>query len=227
MTSVCFVKKARTKQSAMITDEGRRTKDKGRTALVKPVVFRLSSCVIRCKKIGIDAELRQHADRPAVAVVPHDLGRLLDASDRVGGVAKGVLLEPAERWRVAPINSGPVVKAAARAIAYARAHGLVGGEVERLFINMEYIGPNVCEQPVDRWVEMHMMPAIQPDRQHRQPVAAHKTPFQYLIAHTRLAPNRRHRNRQLDAGQRRQLFGFLLIGTNNQRLGEHEYSHRN
>ena len=121
----------------------------------------------------------------------------------MGGVAKGVLLEPAERRRVAPIHGGPAVEAAARAVAHARAHGMVGREVERLFIDMKHIGPNSCEQSFDRRVEMNMMPAIEPDRQHRQLVAAHEAPLQHLIAHTRLAPNRRHGNRQIDAGQRR------------------------
>src|SRR5262249_49325280 len=98
-------------------------------------------------------------------------------------------------------------------------------EVERLLVDVEYIWALACDQLAERRIIVDMVPPVEADRQHLQRIAVGEAPLQCLCADSRLAPQWRNRDDQLDAGQRGELLGLLLVGADDQRLREHQNTH--
>ena len=123
------------------------------------------------------------------------------------------------KWRwVGTVEVLPGKEQSAGVYFLGQAHGLKGGEIVRLLVDMHngwtYLAHNLSQF----WIEMQVEVAIEGHGRDNHAISSGVEPFEHLFAAIIALPVRRRDQRQFDAGAFRQLFEFALRGAGDQGL---------
>ncbi len=116
----------------------------------------------RMEQLVVDAKLRKDMQGTTVAMAPEDVRRFMARGEAGVCLIEVVALEMAEWRRVAPVDVGPVIKAAFGPVLHAKLHRLEGRKIERFFVDMKNIGLDQFDQALESRVKVEMKMAVQP-----------------------------------------------------------------
>ncbi len=165
----------------------------------------------RGEQVGIDAELGNNSMRPAIPLGPPHLNRLAVAHDAVVDPGQHLPLDEVERRGIAAAQVLPAEEERFGPGGASVAHGQPGGQVVRLFVDVDHVGPEVAQAVGQGGVVVVVEAAVEANGIDEQLIAGGVAALQDDTA-VRVVPTGRHDDSQFDVREAGDGLQLRLIG---------------
>src|SRR5579875_3340452 len=176
--------------------------------------------------LRIKAELRNDVDRAMIALAPQHLLRRAIAGNGDFGVLVVVEFKLAEGWGIVAIEILPGEEERVRLVLYRQAHGMEGGEIIRLLVNMHDLWLHILHDLAQLRIIVQVEIAVEFHGRDDHGIAVGVETLKHLLTAIVTLPVFRRDQRKFNAGTLRQFFQFALRGARNESFGNHQYTHK-